>query len=276
MSDVSLVVVEPRSGRRFVDLSEIWRYRELLYFLTWRDIKVRYKQTLLGASWAILQPLATMLAFSVFFGRVAGSTTAAVPYPLFVLTGLLPWLFFSNAVSSAGLSIVGSQGLITKVYFPRLSVPIAAVGATLVDFAISIALLIVMMIYYGVNPAPTWIALPVVLLGLLMLALGIGSLLAALTVEYRDFRHVIPFTMQFWLFVTPAIYLQAEQVLSDRTREIAMLNPLTGFIGNFRAALLGTPFDYRAFGVSMAIAVTIFLAAGFYFRRAERRFADVI
>ena len=187
-----VTVLERKPGWQVVDLGELWRYRELLYFLTLRDIKVRYKQTVLGAAWAILQPLATMLVFSLFFGRVAGNPSSTVPYPLFVLAGLVPWMFFSNAIAQAGQSVVGNQNLVTKIYFPRLIIPMGAVGAGLVDLAISFVMLVLMMLWYGMAPGWSFALVPFLTFGLVIAALGVGTLLSALTVAYRDFRHACP------------------------------------------------------------------------------------
>jgi lipopolysaccharide transport system permease protein len=271
-----LTVIEPRKGWQVVDLGELWRYHELLFFLTWRDVKVRYKQTALGAAWAILQPLATMLVFSLFFGRVASSPTAAIPYPLFVLAGLVPWMFFANAIGSAGQSVVGNERLVTKIYFPRLIIPMSAVGAGLVDLAISLALLLVMMLAYGVVPGAGLVLVPVVILGLVVAALGVGMLLAALTVAYRDFRHIVPFMVQLWMFATPIIYLQAGDAIGPRWRWLLHLNPAYGLIDNFRRALLGDGPDPRSLTVSWAVGLALLAAGALYFRRVERDFADII
>ena len=269
-------VIERRHGWQFIDLGELWRYRELLFFLTWRDVKVRYKQTVLGAAWAILQPLATMLVFSLFFRKAAASTTSDVPYSLFVLAGLVPWMFFSNAVAQAGQSVVGSQNLVTKIYFPRLMIPMGSVAAGLVDFAIASAMLLVMMVYFGVHWTLGMLAVPAIVLGLVIAALGVGVLLSALTVAYRDFRHVVPFLVQFWMFATPCIYLQQEGAVGPRTQLLLPLNPAYGLIANFRSALLGEPFDFYSLAVSSAVGVVILLVGCFYFRRVENRFADII
>src|SRR3990170_5667977 len=213
---VPKTVIRPSCGWVSLRLGELWKYRELLYFLTWRDVKVRYKQTVLGAAWAILQPLATMVVFSLFFGRLAQMPSADVPYPLFVFAGLLPWTFFSNAITAAGQSIVGSQNLVTKVYFPRLIIPMGAVGAGLVDFAITLGVLIVMMLFYGVYPGWGLLLVPFLSLGLVVAALGVGTLLSALTVAYRDFRYVVPFMVQLWMFATPAVYMHAETIGNPR------------------------------------------------------------
>jgi lipopolysaccharide transport system permease protein len=272
----ALTVIERRSDWRVVDFRELWRYRELLFFLTWRDVKVRYKQTVLGVAWAVLQPLATMVVFSLFFGRMAAAPKTHVPYPLFVFAGLLPWTFFANAIGSAGQSVVGNQNLVTKVFFPRLIIPAGAVGAGLVDFLISFALLLVLMGYYGVAPGwgLVW-ALPLTL-GLVTVALGVGTLLSALTVNYRDFRHAVPFMVQLWMFATPTIYLQAGDLVGPPLRPLLPLNPAYGLISAFRWAALGGPLDTYALAASLAMSSVLLLAGCFYFRRVESGFADVI
>jgi lipopolysaccharide transport system permease protein len=274
---LALTVLEPSPGWRVIDLRELWRYRELLYFLTWRDVKIRYKQTVLGAAWAILQPLATMLVFSLFFRRAAGDPASAVPYSLFVLAGLVPWMFFSNAIAQAAASVVGNSQLVTKVYFPRLMIPLGAVGAGLVDLAIALGMLLVMMFWFGIVPTFSWIMAPVVLFGLVIAAVGAGTLLAALTVAYRDFRHVVPFLVQLWMFSTPSIYLQATLGGgSGSLRSVLPLNPAYGLIGGFRDAMLGAPIDGYALLVSGAVSLLLFLGGCLYFRRVERDFADII
>jgi lipopolysaccharide transport system permease protein len=273
---LSVTILERKPGWRVVDLGELWRYRELLYFLTLRDIKVRYKQTVLGAAWAIVQPLATMLVFSLFFGRVAGNPSSTVPYSLFVLSGLVPWMFFSNAIAQAGQSVVGSQSLVTKIYFPRLLIPMGAVGAGLVDFAISFGMLVLIMIWYGIAPGWSFALIPFLTLGLVIAALGVGALLSALTVMYRDFRHVVPFLVQFWMFATPCIYLQREGTFGIPGRVLLLLNPAYGLIANFRAALLGSPLDYPALAVSALVGAILLIAGCFCFRQMESTFADVI
>jgi lipopolysaccharide transport system permease protein len=275
-ADLPVTVIERRPGWRLVDLGELWRYRELLLFLTWRDVKVRYKQTVLGAAWAILQPLASMVVFSLFFGRVAAGPAADLPYPLFVLAGLVPWMFFANAVGSAGQSVVGSQNLVTKVYFPRLFIPMGAVAAGLVDFAISFGLLLGMMLSYGVPPGWGLAWVPLVSLGLVVAALGVGTLLSALTVTYRDFRYVVPFLVQLWMFATPAIYMQADPAVGPLGRALLPLNPAQGLIANFRLALLGDELDSYALLVSGLAGLALLLVGCLYFRRVEREFADII
>jgi lipopolysaccharide transport system permease protein len=274
--DLPVTIIERQPGWRLVNVRELWRYRELLYFLTWRDVKVRYKQTVLGAAWAVLQPLATMLVFALFLGRLAGVATPEVPYSLFVFAGLLPWTFFANAVANAGQSVVGSQNLITKVYFPRLIIPMGAVAAGLVDFAIAGVMLLVMMPFYGRLPGWGFVLVPLLVLGLVIAALGVGTLLAALTVAYRDFRYVVPFMVQLWMFATPTIYLEADQVVGPRWQALLPLNPAYGLIKNFRQAVLGGPLDLYGLGVSLGVSVLLLAAGCLYFRREERSFADII
>ena len=271
-----VTVLERRPGWRVVDLGELWRYRELLYFLTLRDIKVRYKQTVLGAAWAILQPLATMLVFSLFFGGVAGNSSSTVPYSLFVLAGLVPWMFFSNAIATAGQSVVANQTLVTRIYFPRLIIPMGAVASGLVDFAISFVMLVLMMAWYGVAPGWSCALVPLLMLGMVIAALGMGTLLSALTVSYRDFRHVVPFMVQFWMFATPCIYLQKEVSLGNPVRLLLPLNPAYGLIANLRASLLGLPLDYPAMAVSALVGVILLIVGCFCFRQMESSFADLI
>ncbi len=275
-ADQPVTVIERRTGWHFVDLAELWRYRELLFFLAWRDVKVRYKQTVLGAAWAVLQPLATMIVFTLMLGRVAGAPDAAVPYPLFVFAGLLPWTFFAGAMAAAGQSVVGNQNLVTKIYFPRLIIPVSAVGACVVDFGIAFGILLVLMLGYGVLPGGgLLIALPIVL-ALMLAATGMGILLSALTVAYRDFRYVVPFLVQLWMFATPGIYLQADSGFHGLSRLLLALNPAQGLIVNFRAAVLGTPLDLPALAVSALVGVSLVLIGCLYFRRVEQQFADVI
>lgn len=270
-----LTIIEARKGWQVADLGELWRYRELLFFLTWRDVKVRYKQTVLGAAWAVLQPLATMIAFALFLGPVLSKPSAGVPYPLYVFAGLLPWTFFAAAIGSAGQSVVGNQNLVTKVYFPRLMIPMSAVGAALVDFIVAFGLLLGLMAWYGVAPGRGMVLAVPVALGLVLAALGVGTLLSALTVAYRDFRHVIAFLVQFWMFATPIIYLRAEDI-GPRARAVLPLNPAYGLIANFRRAMLGEAIDWYSLGTSGGVGVLLLAAGCLYFRRVERSFADII
>jgi lipopolysaccharide transport system permease protein len=275
-AELPLTVIERRPAWRLLDLREMWRYRELLFFLSWRDIKVRYKQTVLGVAWAVLQPLATAAAFAVFLGRVAAAPDARVPYALFALAGLLPWNFFAGAVASAGQSVVGNQNLITKVYFPRLLIPLGAVGACLVDLLIGFGLLLVLLLAFGQPLGWQMLLTPVLMLDVAVAAVGVGTLLAGLTVSYRDFRHIIPFMIQFWMFMTPSIYLQDAGAFSERWRFLLPLNPLYGLVLNFRQAALGEPLDLATLELSSAVSLALLVVGVAYYSRVERGFADVI
>ena len=273
--ELAETVIEHRPGWQLVDVRELWHYRELLFFLTWRDIKVRYKQTALGAAWAILQPLATMMVFSIFFA-LANPPSGGVPYPLFVLAGLLPWFFFANAISSASQSIIGDQSLVTKVYFPRLLIPMGAVAATCVDFLIGLGMLLAIVPFFGILPGWGLLLVPLLAFGLVIAGLAIGTLLSALTVAYRDFRYVVPFLVQLWMFATPTIYMEAHEKVDPRWLSILPLNPAYGLITNFRAAIVNGPFDLYALSVSGAVSLVLLLFGCLYFRQVERSFADII
>jgi len=269
-----LVTVGPSSAWRSLNLGEVWAQRELLYFLIWRDLKVRYKQTLLGVAWVVMQPLMMTLVFTVFLGVLARVPSERVPYPLFVLAGLLPWTFFSGAVVGAGTSLISNSHLITKVYFPRLIVPAAAIGGRLVDFCVAFSIIVGMMVYYRVEPA--WSLLLVVPLVLLAtaLALGCGLLLAAVNVRYRDVGVALPVFIQLWMFVSPVLY--PTTMVPEAWRGIYELNPLVGVVDNFRAALFGGGFNLRALGVTAAVTAVLLVVSAFEFRRVERGIADVI
>lgn len=270
-----LIVVEPTRAWVKLGLRDVWRYRELLYFLTWRDVKVRYKQTALGAAWAILQPLLSMLIFTLFFGRLAGISSEGLPYPLFAYAGLLLWTFFANAVSNSGNSLVGSANLITKIYFPRMIIPGAAVGAGLVDFAIAFLVLIGLMIYYGIGFSWAILMMPVVLGLATLLALGLGMWLSALNVKYRDIRYAIPFMIQLWMFVSAVFYPLG--IVPERWRWVLLMNPLTGIVENFRISLFAhKSFDWTALGVSAAVTLFVLVYSLYAFRRMERTFADIV
>ena len=269
-------IIRPPNGWHLVNARELWRYRELLGFLIWRDVKIRYKQTVLGVAWAVLQPLMMMAVFTVFFGRLAGLPSGDVPYPLFAFAGLLPWMFFSTALASAGGSIVANERLVTKTYFPRLTIPFAAVGAAAVDFCIAFGLLLILMLGYGVAPAWSMLFVPVIFVVIAIGAIGFGTLLAALNVKYRDFRYVIPFMVQFWMFATPTVYMQPPADAGGTLHTLLNLNPLTGLIASFRAACLGTPIPWGQFALSAGFVCVVLVAGCLYFRKAEDEFADVI
>jgi len=271
-------VYERKRGWAALDLRELWAYRELLFFLTWRDILVRYKQAVLGVAWAILQPLLTMVVFTVVFNRVLGvqSPDAAIPYAVFSFAGLLPWQFFAGALARSGVSLVGNANLLTKVYFPRLVIPLSAVLAGLVDFGISFLVLLGLMAGYGI--APTWyiVFLPLFVLLALATALAVSLWLSALNVLYRDVQYVIPFLVQLWMFVSPVIY-PIDQIPEGPLRVAFALNPMTGVIGGFRWALLGQTFPGGYYlWVSFAVVVVLLVSGLFYFKRMERVFADVV
>lgn len=269
-----LVVIEPSKNLVALNLRDLWHYRDLFYILTMRDVKVRYKQTFLGVAWAIIQPLFTMIIFSLLFGRLANMPSDGVAYPLFAFAGLLPWTFFSNAVTNSGNSLVGSSNLITKVYFPRMVIPFAAVAAGLLDLLVAFGLMILLMIYYGTGFSINLLMLPVLVVILTLLAVGVGMFLSALNVKYRDIRYALPFLIQLGMFATPIIYPLS--VIPEKWRWLMMLNPLSGLIEGFRAACFGKPFDWASIGVSLVMTFAILLFAAYVFRKMERSFADVI
>jgi len=267
--------IEPAGAWQGAHLIELWRYRELLYFFVWRDIKVRYKQTVLGALWAIIQPVATTLLFTVFFGRLGGlSKQVSGSYSLFVFIGLALWTFYANAVTLAASSLVGSSHLISKVYFPRLLIPLAAILSGLVDFAVSFAFLLVLMAAYGIAPSAQLLALPLFVAGTMVAAAGAGILFSALIVSYRDFRYVITFVLQLWLFATPVLY--AIEIIPAKWLPLYALNPMVGMIAGFRASVLGGTMPLRTIGIAFVAAGLLLAIAIRYFTTVERRFADVI
>jgi len=271
----SITVIEPKTGWVPVDFKEIWNYRELLYFLTKRDIKVRYKQTVLGGLWAIIQPAFTMLVFTLFFGRLAKIPSDGLPYPIFVYAGLLPWTYFANAVSASGNSLVGSANLITKVYFPRIVVPASAALAGLLDFFIALFVLAGLMIYYQFVPGWGILLFPFLVALTFLCAVGVGLWLSALNVQYRDIRYAIPFLIQVWMFVSPVIY--PVSLVKGNYQWLLALNPMGGVIHAYRASLLGhQPIDWSLLGLSTLIILALFLGGLYYFRRMEKVFADVV
>ena len=257
-----------------LELRDLWHYRELLYFLTWRDIKVRYKQTLMGAAWVIVQPLATMILFTLFFNRFAGVRSDDMPYPLFAYTGLLLWSFFAGGVINSTNSLVNNTNLITKVYFPRMFIPAAAVGAGLVDLAVASVILVGLAVYYGV--ALTWglLLLPLFVALTLLLALAVGMLVSALTVKYRDLRHALPFAIQLWMFASPVIY--PSSVVPENWRWLLVVNPLAPVVEGFRSALVGRSLDWHAVWVAAVVTLALLVVSVFIFRRVEETFADVV
>jgi lipopolysaccharide transport system permease protein len=274
-SSIPITIIEPSRGWVALKLGELWEYRELLYFLTWREVKVRYKQTALGAAWAIIQPLFTMLVFSLFFGRLAKVPSDGIPYPLFTLAGLIPWTFFSNGLTQSSNSLVNSANLISKVYFPRLTIPLSAVLSGAVDFGVSFILLAGMMVFYRQAPPLRCIYLPAFFLLAFVCALGVGLWLSALNVEYRDVRYTVPFLTQFWMFATPIAY--PSSMLHGIWRTLYGLNPMVGVVEGFRWALLGTnSAPGPMIAVSTFASVLILVGGAFYFRRMEKTFADIV
>ena len=269
-----VTVIEPPRGWRMLDWRELWAYRELLWVLTTRDIRVRYKQTVLGASWAIIRPFTAMVIFSVVFGQLAKLPSDGYPYPVFVYAALLPWTFFSGAISASGQSLVGSSNLISKVYFPRLIIPLASAGAGMVDLLISTGILLLMMLWYGVGWSWNLLAAPLLLLAVVFAALGVGTLLSALTVAYRDFTHITPFLIQIWMYITPVVF--PVSLVPPQWQWVLHLNPMTGLIEGFRATFLGKPFDLFGLLTSLAVSIVLFAIGIAYFERVERRFADII
>jgi lipopolysaccharide transport system permease protein len=268
------LVIEPSQGWEGLGIRELWQYRELAFFLTWRDIKVRYKQTLLGASWAILQPVLTMLIFSIIFGELAHLPSDGIPYPIFTYTALLPWQLFAFALANSSNSLVGSQNLVSKVYFPRLVIPIAAVLPALVDFAISFVVLAGMMVFYRVPLTPAILTLPLFLVLAMATALAVGIWLSALNVEYRDVRYVVPFLTLFWQYATPVAY--SSTLIPLKWRLLYGLNPMAGVVEGFRWALLGKGNAGELLWASVIIVIVLLVGGLAYFRRMEASFADVI
>ncbi|HVN31931.1 MAG TPA: ABC transporter permease [Thermoanaerobaculaceae bacterium] len=269
-----LLVLEPRRAWAPVDLAEIWRYRDLLYFLTKREISIRYKQTALGVAWAFLQPFLTMIVFTVFLGHYGKMDSQGLPYPVFCYLGLLPWTYFANALTRASSSLVGNANLLTKVYFPRLLVPLSATLSALVDFAIAAVLLVGLMLFYGVPAAWSAVLLLPLTVATALIATGVGMWLAALNVRYRDVQHAIPFVVQIWMFLSPVVY--PARIASPRIQALLTLNPMTGLIGAYRSAALGWPIDWRALSAAGIITVVASAFGLWQFRRMERSFADVV
>ena len=277
-TDPNVKVIRAKRGWQAVDLAEMWRYRELLYFLVWRDIKAKHKQTVLGGSWAVLQPVISMVVFTVVFGNGLGVKSDPYPYPIFVYAGLLPWNFFAGGVSGSGDSLVGQANLLTKIYFPRLFVPLSTIGSRMVNFSLSFVIYFALMAWYWdqmpTHPGLMLLLIPLLILLTIMTALGVGCVLSSLTVSYRDFRIIVPFLVQIWMFLSPVIY--PVTTMPEKYQSLMALNPMTGIIEGFRSALLNQPANWEALMISSGMAVGIFLFGLFYFRRTERRFADIV
>jgi lipopolysaccharide transport system permease protein len=271
----AFVRIEPSKGLVSLKLKELWEYRELLFFMIWRDIKVRYKQTVLGGAWALIQPFFTMVVFSLFFGKLAKVPSDGIPYPIFSYTALVPWVFFAHGLNQASNSLVGNSNLIKKVYFPRLSMPIASVLGGLIDFMLAFSLLIGMMLYYGTAPTMNVIWVPFFVLVTIITSLGASLWLSAMYVQFRDVRHIIPFLTQIWMFATPIAY--PSSLLSEPWRTIFGINPMVGVVEGFRWALLGTKTSPGlTIAFSVVVAIGLLMSGAFYFRRMEKTFADVV
>lgn len=269
------IIIEPSRGWRHINSDEIWRFRELLYFFTWRDLKVRYRQTVIGVLWALIQPLLTMIVFSVFFGRYAGVQSEGVPYPIFVYVGLLPWTLFSQSLARSSASVVSNSHLIKKIYFPRLITPLAAAMSSVIDFLIGFVILFFMMTVYKVPYTAGWLSLPFLILITFVCSVGLGFWLSAINTLYRDIQYIIPFAIQIGLFLTPVIY--PVSIVTDKYAWLLYLNPMAGIIETYRALLLGYK-SVPVFGLVLSVAVSLlfFISGIFFFRRMERIFADVV
>jgi len=273
--EIPVFRIRATSGWRFLDLRELWTYRELIYFLTWRDVKVRYKQTAIGVAWSVLQPLAMMVVFTLFFGRLAKIPSEGVPYPVFAYTALLPWQLFSRTLAESTNSLVTDQRLITRVYFPRIIVPLATTLAGIVDFAIAAGLLIVLLVFYGITPGAAVVWIPLFALLMIVTVLGAGFWLSALNVEYRDVMYIVPFLNQFWLFLTPVVY--PSSMVPEQWRLLYGLNPMVGVVEGFRWSLLGTgQAPGFMLAASVAVAIALFVSGIIWFRRRERTFVDAV
>lgn len=271
---VPTIIIRPPRKWVPVDFKELWEYRELLYFFTWRDVKLRYKQTGLGIAWAIIQPLFLMIVFSLFFGGLAQIPSDGVPYPLFSLAALLPWTLFAEGMTRSTISMVSNAGIMTKVYFPRLIMPVASIMSPLVDFCVAFGILIIMMAYYGFVPTINVIFLPLLVIFAMMTSLAVGLWLSALNVKYRDFQYTVPFLIQIWMFASPVVY--PASMVPEQFRFLYALNPMTGVIEGFRWALLGTNPPTTMIFISLGVVIALLISGVFYFRRMEQYFADIV
>ena len=273
-SELPWSTIERTNSWKIFDLTELWAYRELLFFLTWRDVRVRYKQAVLGMGWVVLQPLLMTLVFTIFLGVIVRVPSDGVPYPIFAYSGLLLWTFFSGAISGSGNSLVGNAHLITKVYFPRLLVPLASILARVVDLVVALVMLVGLMIYFRVGVSTGLLMAPVMIILLALLALGLGMWTSALNVKYRDVGLALPVFIQLWMFVSPVVYPLT--LVPERWRFVYSLNPLVGIIEGFRAALFGKSFNWQALGISAIVTVALLVYAAYVFKRREKTFADII
>jgi len=274
-NQVPVTYIKPSKGWLSVNFGELWRYRELIYFLTWRDIKVRYKQAVLGLAWALLQPILTVLIFTVVFGILLKTPSQGLPYPLFAISALLPWQLFANALQRSSISLVGNSNLITKIYFPRLAIPLSSVAAALVDFAVSFLVLIGMMIYYRYLPGLNLLWLPLIILFALLTALAVGLWLSAINVQYRDVQHMVPFIIQVWMYASPIVY-PIDIIPEGIWRTLYGLNPMVGVIQSYRWALLGGDMPDATMLISIIVVIVLLISGVFYFRRMEKTFADIV
>jgi len=272
--NLKVVTIKPQKGWSSFNLSEIWAYRELVLALTLRDVRVRYKQTVLGVAWAVVQPVMTMVIFSIIFGRLAEIPSDGLPYPIFVFSGLVAWNFFNTAVSSGGVSLLGASSLISKVYFPRFIIPLSSVGVSIIDFLIALIILFFLMLFYSVPLTGQIILLPFLFFGLMCIVVGISAGLSAVTIAYRDFRFVIPFALQIWLYITPVIY--PVSFIPENWQWLIYLNPIFGWVDGIRSSILGLPINWLAIAISSLLTTAIVFFGAKYFSKAERRFADVI
>jgi lipopolysaccharide transport system permease protein len=270
-----VIYLKPSKGWLSIDFNELWRYRELIYFLTWRDIKVRYKQAVLGIAWALLQPVLTVLIFTVVFGVLLQTPSQGLPYPLFAISALLPWQLFANALQRSSISLVGNANLITKIYFPRLAIPLSSVMAALVDFGVSFIVLIGMMVYYRYLPGWNLLWLPVIILFALLTALAVGLWLSAINVQYRDVQHMVPFIVQVWMYASPIVY-PIEIIPAGIWRTLYGLNPMVGVIQSYRWALLGGDQPDATMLISIVVVIVLLVSGVYYFRRMEKTFADIV
>ena len=275
-SGIRKIIIKPPSGWSALDLHDLWIYRELIFFMTWRDLKVRYKQTLLGASWAVLKPFLNMVVFTIFFGGLAKVPSEGVPYPIFSFAALLPWELFSNALSISSRSLVQNRHMITKIYFPRVILPLSSTLSGVVDFLIAFVILLAMMAFYRIQPTLNMLTLPLFLLLAIVAALGVGLWLSALNVLYRDIGYITPFLTQFWLFITPIVY--PTSMIPEQWRVLYALNPMTGVVEGFRWAILGTQQGAPGLTlyISIAVSVVLLVSGMYYFKRMERHFSDLV
>lgn len=269
-----LTTIKPNIKWSFVDITELWSYRELLWVMIIRDLKVRYKQTVMGITWAVIQPLLMIAIFTIIFGKLAKIPSEGYPYPVFVFSGLLAWNFFSSSINTAGLSLIGASNLVSKVYFPRIIIPLSSIGVAFVDFLISSLLLLIMMLFYAQEIGITILLLPFYLLGLITLSAGVGSWLASITVTYRDFRYIIAYFVQLLMYLTPVLY--PSNFVPEAWRWLLFLNPMYGWIDGIRACFLGQSIDLVSTLVSAILSILFFIIGMFYFEKAQRRFADII